>query len=389
MAPPRSTHQVRLVPSYVESGKVVDVDVETFSLTVVTEMTQKSFVGLAFATPYQHYANGEGVYFMPEVGSLVWLCWPSDNATRPFIMAWAPAREDNGSLRSGKMMLNPGDIYLGTRDENFLILRRGGIVQIGGGPLSQRIFMPINNIIKDICENYSLQSLAGDMDWSINRPEASADGKRPALFSLRAKEYADDSGYVALLEMGSSKGNVSENGSHTANAQNILSLVVKASGKKGAEKKISLEFRKDGSANWVFEDSVDWHVGGDLSIDVSKKLSLKAGDLARLEGKTVEIEAAQEAVKITGKTTVDVMAGASVNLGPQVNMGVAPGAGGAAGLKPMMLADDDFLNWILNHKHICAAPGQPSAPATDPANNPLFIKVQSAQGHKAKKSFGK
>jgi len=389
MGAPASTHQVRLVPSYVESGRVVDVDVESYRLSVVTQMTQKSFVGLSFATPYQHGANGEGIYFMPEVGSLVWLCWPSDNANRPFVMSWAPMREDSGSMRSGKLALNPGDIYLGTRDENFIILRRGGIVQIGGGPLSQRLFMPINNVIKDICENYSLNTIGGDLEWSVQRPEKSADGKRPALLSIRAKEYANDDDYVALLEMGSREGNVSENGSHTANAQNILSLAIKASGKKGAAKKISLEFRKDGSAAWSFEGDVEWMVKKSLSVDVEKELFLMAGELARLEGKTVEIEAAQGAVGITGKTTVDIMAGASVNLGPQVNMGVTPGAGGAVGLKPMMLADDDFLTWLINHVHICAPPGSPSQPATDLRYNPSFGKVQASQGHKAKKSFGK
>lgn len=388
MGEPASTHQVRIVPAYVEKAKIIDVDIESYSVACRTEMTGKSFVGVGFATPYQHYARGEGIYFMPEVGSLCWLCWPSDNPSRPVILAWASAREESGSLRAGKAALNPGDIYLGTRDENFLILRRGGIVQVGGGPLCQRIFLPINNVIKDICENYSLQTFGGDLDWSVVRPETSTDGKRPALLSLRAKEYADDSGHVAVLEVGSSKGNVSENGSHTADAQNILSLAIKESGKKGAVTKISLEFRKDGSANWTFKKNVDIEVDDDLSITVKKNLKMKATELARLEGANVEIEAKTGAVKVNSKTTIDLMAGASVNIGPQVNMGVAPG-GSVAGLKAVLLADPDFLNWLLNHRHICAPPSQPSAPATDAAYNPLFAKIKATEGHKATKAKAK
>jgi hypothetical protein len=322
---------------------------------------------------------------MPEVGSLVWLCWPSDNPGRPFVIGWAPAREDNGSLRAKKMQLNPGDIYLGTRDENYLILRRGGIVQVGGGPLCQRIFMPINNVIKDYCENYGLHALGGDLEWTIVRPEASTDGKRPALLSLKAREFANDAAPIAVLEIGSSKGAVSENGSHKRNGQNILSLAIKESGAKGAATQISLEFRKDGSAEWSFKKSVKWVVEENLTIEVTKDLKMKAGTLARLEGANVEIEAKTGAVKVNSKTTIDIMAGASVNLGPQVNMGVAPGAGGAAGLKPVLLADPAFLAWLIGHTHLCSAPGSPSGPASA---DPLY-PATTKNGHIATKSNAK
>src|SRR5512142_1614872 len=229
--------KIRTVPALIETGMVIDVDIETYSLAAVTQYTRKPLTGLAFATPYQHPANGEGIYFMPEAGSLVWICFPSDGS-KPFVMAWAPAREPNDSLRSNKMNLNPGDIYLGTRDENFLILRRGGVVQIGGGPICQRMFLPVNNTIRDFCENYSLQSLGGSLEWSIAREESTTDGNRPALLRLYAREYADDEQPVAFLEIGS----------HSDSAQNILSLVINESGQAGAAKKISLEFRKDGSA---------------------------------------------------------------------------------------------------------------------------------------------
>lgn len=382
MPPNQSTHQIRTVPSSIEKGKVIDVDIETFTLSVVTEMTKKSFMGVPFATPYQHYANGEGIYFMPEVGSICWLCWPSDNPSRPFVIGWAPAREENGSLRSKKMQLNPGDIYLGTRDENFLILRRGGIVQVGGGPLCQRIFMPINNVINDYCENYGLHALGGDLEWTIVRPEATTDGKRPALLSLKAREFANDAAPIAVLEIGSSSGTVSENGSHKRDGKNILSLAIKESGAKGAATQISLEFRKDGSAEWSFKKSVKWTVAENLTIDVTKDLKMKAGTLARLEGANVEIEAKLGAVKVTSKTTIDLMAGASVNLGPQVNMGVAPGAGGAAGLKPVLLADQAFLAWLIGHRHMSTPPNTLTGPASA---DPLYAAV-SANGHIAKKS---
>ena len=274
-----TAHLDRITPSYVETGQVIDVDIEMYTVSVSTQYTQKPLTGLAFSTPYQHFSNGEGIYFMPEVGSLVWVCWPSDGS-RPFVLGWAPAREDSGGLRANKMSLNPGDIYLGTRDENFIILRRGGILQIGGGPLSQRMYLPINNTIKDFCENYSLFSLAGDLEWTVDRAETTTDGKRPGRLSIKAREFANDPNPVAVLEIGSHKGS----------AQNILSLVIKASGAKGAATKISLELRKDGSVYWESQNSVQMLSGTDFTVYAKNTLALLGGTVA-INGNQVGITA--------------------------------------------------------------------------------------------------
>lgn len=334
-----TAHFSGIGPSYVETGQVIDVDIEMYTVTVVTQYTQKPITGLAFATPYQHYNNGEGIYFMPEVGSLCWLCWPSDGS-RPFVLGWAPAREDSGSLRANKMALNPGDIYLGTRDENFIILRRGGILQIGGGPLSQRIYMPVNNTIKDFCENYGLFSVAGDLEWTVDRSETTTDGKRPGRLSIKAREFADDLNPIAVLQIGSHKGS----------AQNILSLVIKESGAQGAATKISLEFRKDGSANWTYEKDVTWTVKDKLTVNVTKDMTFKSGQKARFEGVgAVDIESTTDNVNITGKRLVNIM-GPTVNVGAQLNVGGTSGSG-SSGLDSSILADGTFLTWLRSHKH--------------------------------------
>lgn len=254
MAAPKA----RLVPSYVETGQVIDVDVEHYTVSVVTQFTQKALTGLAFATPYQHFSNGEGIYCMPEVGSLVWLCFPSDGG-KPFVMAWAPAREDNDSLRSNKKDLNPGDIYLGTRDDNAIVLRRGGVVQITGGPLCQRLFLPVNNTISDFCENYGLHTLGGDLEWTVDRSEFDVDGHRAAHLRLKAREYADDAEPIAYLEIGS----------HTTSKTTILSLTIKESGAKRSASKISLSLGKDGSMTFKLDGAVDWNIGGELKVKAS------------------------------------------------------------------------------------------------------------------------
>jgi hypothetical protein len=281
----------RTSPAFIESGTVIDVDISNYSLTVYTQFTHKPLYGLSFAMPYHHYANGEGIYFMPEVGSVCWVAFPSDGM-RPFVMSWAPARDrESDSLRSGRPALNPGDIYLGTRDDNFMILRRGGVVQIGGGPLNQRMFIPLNNTIRDFCENYQLHTLAGDLEWTVVRDEFSTNGMRPSILRLAAREYADDAKPIALLEIGSSEApGPPIDSSHTENNANILSLTINDTGEAGATAQIKLNFRKDGSAYWEFQDSVEMISGGDITVYSKGTLSL-LGEYVVVNGSRVAVEA--------------------------------------------------------------------------------------------------
>jgi hypothetical protein len=298
---PTAATFARTSPAYIESGTVIDVDISNYTLTVYTQFTSKPLYGLSFAVPYHHYSNGEGIYFMPEVGSICWVAFPSDGM-RPFVMSWAPARSKNtDSLKSGRLALNPGDIYLGTRDDNFLILRRGGVVQIGGGPLNQRMYIPLNNTIRDFCENYQLHTLAGDLVWTVLRDENSTDGKRPSILRLAAREFADDALPIALLEIGSSEApNPPIDSSHTGDISNILSLTINASGQEGAAEKIRLNFRKDGSAYWEFQGKVEMYSGSDISIYAYKTLSLMGKDIIA-SGDRVAIKSANS-MEVTAPT---------------------------------------------------------------------------------------
>lgn len=325
----------------IELGRILDVNAAKYTVAVATQFSKKPQTGISYATPYQHHVNGEGILFVPEVGSLCWVCFPSDG-NRPFVLAWSSPQEED-DFRSRKPDLNPGDIYLGTRDENFLVLRRGGVVQIGGGPLNQRIFLPVNNTIKDFCENYGLHTLGGDLEWTIKREEGTTDGKRPALFSLLAREYANDPSPVAELLIGS----------HEGDSETILSLLVKASGQDGAAQKVELKFKKNGSVEWVVRQDVQWdvdgkfnlNVKGDISVDGKGKVALAAATELSLDGSNV---------KINGKTAVDVMA-------PTVNLKTMVNVGGAA--FPVVLATPDLLLWLTMHTHKVVAPGLNTGPA--------------------------
>ncbi|TXH10605.1 MAG: hypothetical protein E6R04_04975 [Spirochaetes bacterium] len=339
-------------PAFIESGRVLDVDISSFTLSVTTQFSKKPQTGITWSTPYLHFVNGEGIHFMPEVGSLCWICFPSDG-NRPFVLGWSAAA-DEGNFRSRRPDMNPGDIYLGTRDENFLILRRGGVVQIGGGPLSQRLFLPVTNTIKDFCENYSLQTIGGELDWTVQRSENDTDGNRPTTLKILAREKASDEKPLAELQVGS----------HGSGQKTILSLVIKESGASGAARKISLTLSKDGDVSWTVEKDVLWTVKGKFTIDAQQDVLVKSASKVTISGgSTVEVSG-QSGVTIQALTGVVTIKGApTIQMGSTVLVGNSP--------QPVALAIP-LLTWLSTHIHsvipnpALAIPGGPPQPTTPP-----------------------
>lgn len=194
-----------------EEGTITNVNRKTYTVTVETRHTSKTVEDVQVLVSYHHYANGEGDHHLPEVGAVCMIAWPSDN-TPPFVMGYlgvasveessddAPERSTataegsptDVSFRSRRPKLNPGDIAFTTRDENFIFLRRGGVIQIGATPISQRVYIPVLNYIKDFAENYEMHTFAGDVSWTVGRQEDDPSGNAPATYTFHMNEFAQD-----------------------------------------------------------------------------------------------------------------------------------------------------------------------------------------------------
>lgn len=348
MAP--AVTQAGLIPAMIQKARVLDVDIAHYTLTIATEFAKKPLSGVSFASPYQHMNNGEGIYFLPEVGSICWMCEPSDGSM-PFILAWAAA-QDEGDFRAKKQDLNPGDIYLGTRDENFLVLRRGGVVQIGGTGLCQRMYLPVNNLIQDFCENYALHSLGGDLEWSTSIPQGTTDGNRPSLLSVKARALASDPNPIATLQIGS----------HPNDSTTTLSLSIKASGAQGAQEQISLKLGNDGSVQWTVKAGVTYNVTGDFSVSAQGNVSLQAQGTAQLSGQTGATVSTPASATLQGGTGVTIDAPVTA-----VTKVMTVGGGG----QPVALAPA-LLVWLAAHTHLIVLPipGTPTGPASAAPTGP-------------------
>lgn len=318
--------------------------VNTRDYTVDVRMEAHPFSNhfdIPFMVPYTHQAQGEGINFMPEVGSVCWVCSPSESGRDSFVMGWTTVHED-GTYRGGRELLNPGDLHLSTRDGNFVTVRRGGIVQIGATPVCQRIFIPIRNIIRDFAENYELATPAGELTWLVQRTDEQGDGHRACLMTIAAKEFSDDPNKdpIALLKIGS----------HGEGNETIISLQTRDKG--AGTVKTNLEVFKNGSVKWKMEKDLTLDITGDYKTTVKGKMETTVtGDIsltskAKLNGKASEVHLDG------GGSKLDLAGAAKLN-GTKVDLGDA--------LFPALMNSPTFAAWanaitlLLN--------GPPSVPA--------------------------
>src|SRR5688572_8640016 len=137
--PPRSgsTAKSDYRPVRIERARVVNVNINEYTVDARTEMAPyKPKFDIPWMVPYTHFSQGEGINFMPEVGSTCFICEPSEDGRDSFVLGWIMP-DEGGAYRAGRELINPGDIHFTTRDGNFVTIRRGGIVQIGATPVCQ------------------------------------------------------------------------------------------------------------------------------------------------------------------------------------------------------------------------------------------------------------
>lgn len=315
----------------IEEATVVDVNKRNYTVSVVTRHTSKRFDDLQIASPYFHNDNGEGIYVLPEVGAVCEICKGSDT-TPPFILCFlaipnatesedgTPARSTSAggstsdvSFRGKRLDIQPGDIVMTTRDENFVILRRGGILQIGSTDIAQRMYIPINNFIRDICENYAMDTLGGNVRWSVERQENDPGGDAPVSYIFNIGEYAqDEKASVSVRHFPPSGPTDNKLAWEVVVARDGID---RDTGEFTSEK-YTMSVAQDGTKMEMVGADYTLEVTGSHTVNVSGDIAYKASGTAKLEGGSeARIKASQV---ITEGTTL--LGGASAVQG--VPMGV-------------------------------------------------------------------
>lgn len=316
----------------IEEATVVDVNTRNYTVSVVTRHTAKQYDDVHVGHPYFHNENGEGIYMLPEVGAVCQLCRGSDT-TPPFIMCFiaipsvlesddgTPLRStpDGGSTtdvsyRGRRLSIIPGDLVLTTRDENFLILRRGGILQIGATDIAQRLYVPIGNLIRDVCENYAMDALGGNITWTVDRQENDPGGNAPVSYFFNVGEFAQDQ-----------KASVSVRHFPAASAEDKAAWEVVVA-KNGIDRdtgehtaaKYTMSVALSGEKMEMVGANYTLEITGDHTVTASGNISYKAGGSAIVEGGTeARLKALQ--VILEGQVLIgSAAAGEPVVLGGQL-----------------------------------------------------------------------
>ncbi len=200
-------------PAYIHEARILDVNLTNWTVDCVTVFDGKRFFDIQVASPYLNPSQGEGIYVVPEAGSKCVVCIPSDGPP-PFVLAFilpseavmdassdqAPAgtqggqaitkRPTDSTFSGGRARGKYGDIVMKGRDGNFVILHRGGVLQIGATELAQRICIPIGNLVTDISQNYNHFNSGGSINWGIR---ASSPEENPETeFKQTFRVYAND-----------------------------------------------------------------------------------------------------------------------------------------------------------------------------------------------------
>lgn len=206
------THQEGSVPGQMVQGKIVNLNLVNWTVDVITQFDRKRYFDIQVGSPYLHYANGEGIFVMPEIGAKCMVCLPSDSSP-PFVAHFImpvenvdmaapdapkgttsqarPGRTSSGaSFAGGRPRIKPGDIVIRTRDDNFIVLHRGGVLQIGSTELAQRMYIPLNNFIMDVSENYAHHNTGGSMLWTVQTGPSQE--KLPTEWAQTLRVYANE-----------------------------------------------------------------------------------------------------------------------------------------------------------------------------------------------------
>lgn len=200
------------IAAFVHEARIIDVNITNWTVDCATIFDQKRFFDVQVASPYMHPNVGEGIYAVPEVGCKCLVCIPSDGPP-PFVMGFIMPAEtipdtatdetpagtggegvSASTYRGGRPAPKLGDIYMRGRDGNFVVLHRGGVLQIGASNLAQRIYIPLQNLVTDISQNYNHFNTAGAINWGIRpgSPEENPECDYRQTFRVFANdEFAD------------------------------------------------------------------------------------------------------------------------------------------------------------------------------------------------------
>ncbi len=338
-----------------EEGQIIDVHAERFTVDVQTRQSQRTYKDVEVTAAYLHWATGEGIYVMPEVGALVQMCIPSSG--RPFVLCFSTTFErdpdqEQASFRAGRPLMKPGDIVLRGRDGNHVWLHRGGVLEVGNSTLPKRFYIPLNALIRDVCLNSELITGAGELRWDVLEADRVGDGSPFSTALMRVMNRSGDQKGTVALQMG-----------HVTDSLRMRLTVspegIEQDGSVSGEQLFFIEVADDGAVSVSTEGDFLLQVAQNLTATVSGDLSMT------VEGSATWSVGGELDMSVTGSHTLSAarsterIDGAKVFDVEVVTIGAAR--------YPVLLATPALLSFLVGHNH------GPSTGTPLPALDPISI----------------
>jgi len=365
---------------------IANVNTKNFTADWVSQFSGKHITDLQIMTPYFHFNNGEGFSCVPEVGAICAVCWPSDGDPA-FIMGFLGGPELEGasvdkyleektkdagveseedlsaaadtksggsstsknapdaSFRGGRPLLNPGDMLWQGRDENFVVLRRGGVLQIGATNICQRAYIPVLNYIRDFSENYELNTAAGMLSWTVGRDEDDPTGDAPTEFTLLARENAQDKKASIKVSVGC----LSESVNDTAFIEVTVApeSIDPSTGEVSGSSEYTLLIDKAGYTSMKQSGDRTEEIGG------SDSLTIKGSRTTKITGSDTTTILGKSDTTITGTHTIKGTVSKETWLTSKVITAPKLLLGSEAAVEPVPLGLK-LVQWLAGHCHSVA-----------------------------------
>jgi hypothetical protein len=383
------------VAARIVQGSIVNINLTKWTVDIIAQYDRKRYFNIQVSSPYLHHSNGEGISVFPEVGATAMVCLPSDSSP-PFVIAFVMAVETvndsaddapagttshgqqtpnptDASFAGGRPQPVPGDIWMRTRDDNFVILHRGGVLQIGATELAQRIFIPLNNLVTDISENYEHHNSNGSIVWGLQTGPSQTQIASQYMQTFRiftADQYADiklacgkvyspvpePDGGVTLVEAGVAQGDDGQGSNPiifevTVSPKGFVAQSGDLADATATVQDSVLKFTFDRQGNTLLRTE------GNLMIQVAKQLTFKLTQPFALE--------ANDTASMTAKNGFDIDGGAYTHVkGSVVRLGA--GQSGVARLSDLVSVQAAAVPCVVTFTNPPSAGPNPAVLTTGP-----------------------
>lgn len=381
-------------------ARVDRVNIPEYTVDVTTEFTHRNITDVPFSSPFCAPDHGGGINFMPEVGAYCHVCLCADGTK--FVFAWVltpntvtrsvlnedgsvtqNADEPGPDFSGNRDELEPGDVYLGTRDGNRVMVRRGGMVVVKSGPLCQTVYIPIENAIRQLFQRKEELSPLGEVVWDhspLSDEEGESDTSALYRFKFKKKAEEDVSGGHFTVEV--CAGDLSErmldaskdsehlffndslralngSGSGLTSGPGVVSMII-YSHEAGA-KAFAFQLNQGGDGFLSFNSSVHIEVKNKLFLEVGSSAEIKFGrsgtmtlDASLSQLRTVVRSMVHQVLNellitagsltvTTGSTTFSLSGGGGSLKGGNLSIG--------NGGDPVVVDRNQLLQLIAQHSH--------------------------------------